>query len=72
MKLKEYLKSKGITQEQLGQKIGQPRHVINEVVNGKRPIGKKLAAKIYEAIGGELSIEEIRSSYDRSQSKHSE
>ena len=31
----------GMTQVELAQKIGVPQHVISEMENGKRPIGKK-------------------------------
>ena len=41
----------GVTQAQLAEKAGIPRRHISEMENGKRPIGKKNARLLGEALG---------------------
>ena len=35
-----------MTQVELAKKLGTPQHVISEMENGKRPIGKKMATRL--------------------------
>ena len=47
--LKEYLDDSGMTQIELAKKIGINKIIINEIINGKRPITMKTAIKLEKA-----------------------
>lgn len=58
MRLNEYLKSKGITQTEFGQKLSPPmtQMHISHVINGRVRISLERAVEIEEMTGGEVSV----------------
>jgi DNA-binding XRE family transcriptional regulator len=45
-----------LTQEQLAQMIGVKRNNLSEMENGKRPIGKKMARRLAEALKTDYKV----------------
>lgn len=51
--LKEYLQDSGMSQLDLANKVGINKTIINEIINGKRPITMKTAIKLEKAFSFE-------------------
>jgi transcriptional regulator with XRE-family HTH domain len=58
MRFPEWLKQSGMTQEAFAAKVGVTQGRISQIIQGKPP-SWKLAAKIKEATGGEVSADDF-------------
>lgn len=59
MDLREYLFKKRIKVSEFSRTINYDRSYINDIVNGKKFAGKKLAKAISDATDGEVTVEEL-------------
>lgn len=50
-KIKEYLRSNGITQREAAEALGCSQQLVNTYLSGKQPMGMKTAKKWHEAYG---------------------
>ncbi len=51
IKLKNFFRSQGITQQQVGEAIGTHQSYVNSIFTGRNPIGKVVAQKFNDAYG---------------------
>ncbi len=63
--LNDEIKARGITQRKFADVLGCSYYVVNEVVNGKRPISVEMALKIEAALGTPAYIwQRLQADYD--------
>jgi predicted GIY-YIG superfamily endonuclease/DNA-binding XRE family transcriptional regulator len=62
-----WLKARKIKQTEVASVMGEARTFINEVCNGRRSPGLRLAIKIEDFTGGEITVRDLADFYDHAQ-----